>query len=84
MQIHLARKIAEKKLNDPKKSKKEEIEEKPVVVEKVECFGEELTPDFSVGKEAERKLTLLDCIWDGSITYELQVRGPNELVDEKL
>ncbi len=68
-----ARKIAEKKLNDPKKSKKEEPEEKEVVVEKVQCFGEELVPDFSVGKDAERKVTELECLWDGTITYELQV-----------
>jgi hypothetical protein len=70
-----ARKIAEKKAKDPKyKSKKDEVEEeKEIIVEKVECFGEELQPDFSVGKEAERALTELECIWDGSITYELQV-----------
>jgi hypothetical protein len=70
-----ARKLAEKKAKDPKyKSKKDEVEEeKEIIVEKVECFGEELQPDFSVGKEAERALTELECIWDGSITYELQV-----------
>lgn len=70
-----ARKIAEKKANDPKsKLKKEDPdEEKQNVVEKVECFGEELQPDFSIGKEAERLLTQQECIWDGSITYELQV-----------
>jgi hypothetical protein len=72
-----ARKLAEKKKNDPKKSKKEETEEKEVVVEKVECFGEELVPDFSVGKEAERKITELECLWDGTITYELQVCSLN-------
>lgn len=68
-----ARKLAEKKLNDPKKVKKEESEDKEIVVEKVECFGEELVPDFSIGKEAERKITELECLWDGTITYELQV-----------
>jgi len=51
-----AKKIAEKKAKDPKyKSKKDsekdsETEEKEAIVEKVECFGEELQPDFSVKK----------------------------------
>ena len=50
------KKIAEKKAKDPKyKSKKDsekdsETEEKEAIVEKVECFGEELQPDFSVKK----------------------------------
>ena len=39
----------------------------------VKCFGEELTPDFDVGKSFEHDVTLADCIWDQPITYELQV-----------
>lgn len=70
-----ARKLAEKRANDPKtKLKREEPDEdQTTIVEKVECFGEELEPDFSVGKEAEKLLTQQECVWDGSITYELQV-----------
>lgn len=40
---------------------------------KVQCFGEEILPDFAVGKDAEIAVTEMDCIWDAPITYELQV-----------
>ena len=52
-----ARKLVGKKMNDSKKSNKEDTEEKELIVEKIECFGEELVPDFSIGKEAKRKIT---------------------------
>ena len=72
-----AKRLAEKKAIADSKSKSkgdaEDKEEKEVVVQKVECFGEEIQPDFAAGKDAEQLLTQLDCIWDGPVTYELQV-----------
>ena len=50
---------------------KESKEESPV---SVKCFGEEISPDFDVGKKVEESVTDLPCIWDEEITYELQVR----------
>eukprot|EP01038_Epipyxis_sp_PR26KG_P004458 gene4458-6304_t len=39
----------------------------------IKCFGEELQPEFSSGKQKEEKLTKQKCIWDQPIKYELQV-----------
>jgi hypothetical protein len=48
-------------------------EEKEVKEVKIQCFGEEILPDFAAGKDAEKAVTELECIWDAPITYELQV-----------
>jgi hypothetical protein len=63
--------MSDSKSSKQKNDEKEEKEDAPV---KVNCFGgEEILPDFSVGKMAEQQVTELDCIWDEPITYELQV-----------
>jgi hypothetical protein len=40
---------------------------------KVKCFGEEVVPDFAVGKSNEAALCEEWCIWDADMSYELQV-----------
>lgn len=59
-------KIARKRLEE----KEEKADNVPT---KVKCYGEELMPDFSVGKEIEQKVTEMNCIWDEPISYALQV-----------
>jgi len=41
--------------------------------DEVKCIGEEVTPDYSVGKLVEASMLEEYCLWDEPITYELQV-----------
>jgi len=58
--------------NTKQKDDKESKDESSTIIK---CFGEEIAPDFEVGKKVEEAVTELPCIWDEEITYELQVSG---------
>jgi hypothetical protein len=63
--------IAEEKSHH-KKVKEAKPEEKESSVS-IKCFGEEVLPDFKTGEASEREAVDGACIWDETITYELQV-----------
>jgi hypothetical protein len=65
--------IAREKKEAEKKAAEQEEKDEEERLTKVECFGNQLVPDYSVGSEVENEILRMDCIWDGPITYELQV-----------
>ena len=65
--------IAREKKEAEKLAAEQEEKEEAERLTKVVCFGDELTPDFDVGKEVETEILNLPCVWDGDISYDLQV-----------
>lgn len=49
------------------------VEAKEPALPKPSFFGEEVLPDFDAGKEGEKELNKVPCIWDANMAYSEQV-----------
>ena len=54
------------------------------LIKKTTFFGEEILPDFNIGKRIESQVTDEYCIWDEPINYELQVGSDVEVVESNM